>query len=181
MSALDHAVRQGKALYAGISNYDPERTRAAARILRDLGTPCIIHQPPYNMLNRKPEDGLLRALQEDGIGCIAFSPLAQGLLTDRYAQGIPSDSRAAKDHGALNRDRLTPETLEKLSSLRAIARDRGQSLAQMAIAWLLHRPELTSVLIGASRVSQLEENIAALDSLRFDPGELDAIDSVLRL
>lgn len=179
MSALDQAVRQGKALYAGISNYQPAQARQAAAILRELGTPCLIHQPSYNMFNRWVENGLLDTLAEEGIGCIAFSPLAQGLLTDRYLQGIPDDSRAAKSHGALRRELITDAKVAQIRSLHAIAQARGQTLAQMATVWVLRHAGMTSALIGASRVSQIEENVAALDKLAFSEDELAAIEAVL--
>lgn len=179
MGALDAAVRQGKALYAGISSYQPEDTRRAARILRDLGTPCLIHQPSYSMLNRWIENGLTDVLREEGIGCIAFSPLAQGLLTDRYLDGIPRDSRAAKPHGFLKPERITPELLARVRSLAGIAASRGQSLAQMALAWVLRLPEVTSVLVGASKVSQIEEDVAALSAAPFGAEEIARIDAVL--
>ncbi|MDZ7374307.1 MAG: L-glyceraldehyde 3-phosphate reductase [candidate division KSB1 bacterium] len=179
MGALAQAVRQGKALYVGISNYGVEQTRQAAAILRDLGTPCLIHQPRYNLFDRWVEDGLLDTLRELGIGCIAFSPLAQGLLTDRYLHGIPPDARAAKPHGFLRPEQITEDKLAKVRALNRIAQARGQSLAQMAIAWLLRRPEVTSVLIGASKVSQLEQNVAALEHLEFTAEELAAIDRAL--
>ena len=179
MGALDHIVRQGKALYAGISSYTPEQTRQAAGILRQLGTPCLIHQPSYNMFNRWIEDGLLEVLEEEGIGCIVFSPLAQGLLTERYLGGIPEDSRAAKPHGFLKREEVTEEKLAKVRKLNEIARARGQGMAQMAIAWNLRHRGMTSVLVGASRVRQIEENVAALDNLQFTAEELAAIDQIL--
>lgn len=178
MSALDQAVRQGKALYAGISNYKPEPTRSAARILRELGTPCLIHQPVYNMFNRWVEDGLLKTLEDEGIGCIAFSPLAQGLLTDRYLKGIPADSRAGKPHGFLKREHVTEDVLGKVRALNELAVRRGQTLAQMALAWILRHAAVTSVLIGASRVSQLESNVAALRNPAFSADELRDIDSI---
>lgn len=179
MAALDHAVRSGRALYVGISNYSPEQTREAARILRDLGTPCLIHQPRYNMLDRRAEKGLLEMLVQEGIGCIPFSPLAQGILTDRYLGGIPQDSRAAKPHGFLRPEQLTEPLLDKVRQLDQMARERGQSLAQMAVVWLLRRPEVTSVLIGASRPAQIEEAMAALDHMDFAPEELERIDTIL--
>jgi len=179
MGALDHVVRQGKALYAGISSYTPEQTYEAASILRYLGTPCLIHQPLYNMFDRWIEDGLLELLADKGIGCIVFSPLAQGLLTGRYLDGIPEDSRAAKPHGFLKRDQVTGKKMGKIRRLNQIARTRGQSLAQMAIAWNLRHPGMTSVLVGASRVSQIEENVAALEKLDFAEEELQAIDDIL--
>ena len=179
MSALDHIVRQGKALYVGISSYNPEQTRAATRILYDLGTPCLIHQPSYNMFNRWIEDGLLDVLEEQGIGCIVFSPLSQGLLTNRYLDGIPQDSRAGKAHGFLRPRHITPEKLAQVRQLIKIAQSRGQTLAQMALAWNLRHPGMTSVLVGASRVGQIEDDVAALDNLAFSADELAAIDAVL--
>jgi L-glyceraldehyde 3-phosphate reductase len=180
MAALDHIVRCGKALYVGISSYEPEQTRQAARILRELGTPCLIHQPSYNMFDRWIEDGLLDVLEEEGIGCIVFSPLAQGLLTDRYLDGIPEDSRAAKPHGYLSRDDITEERLAKIRNLNEIAQARGQTLAQMALAWNLRHPAMTSVLVGASRPRQIEDNVAALEKLEFTEEELEAIDGILK-
>jgi len=179
MGALDQAVRQGKALYAGISSYKPDQTREAARILRGLGTPCLIHQPAYSMFNRWVEDGLLDVLAEEGIGCIVFSPLAQGLLSEKYLGGIPADSRAGKPHGFLRPKHITDEKLAKVRKLDEIAKARGQSLAQMALAWVLRHPGMTSALVGASRVEQVEENVAALQNLAFTAEELTAIDSVL--
>ena len=175
MGALDTAVRQGKALYAGISSYSPERTRQAAAILRDLGTPLLIHQPSYSMLNRWIEDGLLDVLGDEGIGCIVFSPLAQGLLTDRYLDGIPEGSRASRP-GTLGHDQLSDETLAKVRALHQIAGRRGQSLAQLAVAWTLRDPRVTSALVGASSLAQLEANLAAVDNLGFDDDELAEID-----
>jgi L-glyceraldehyde 3-phosphate reductase len=176
MGALDTAVRQGKALYAGISSYSPERTRQAAEILRGLGTPLLIHQPSYSMLNRWiEEDGLLEVLEEGGVGCIVFSPLAQGLLTDRYLDGIPEGSRAAKP-GTIDQDQLNQDTLAKVRALHELAGRRGQSLAQMAVAWVLRDPRVTSALLGASSVAQLEANVAALDNLDFGADELAEID-----
>ena len=179
MGALDSAIRQGKALYVGISSYNPEQTRRAAQILRELGTPCLIHQPSYNMFNRWIEDGLLDVLVEEGIGCIAFSPLAQGQLTDRYLGGIPSGARATKTE----RVWLTPDdvkaNLPRVQKLNELAGQRGQSLAQMAIAWTLRKPAVTSSLIGASSVKQLEDNLAALNNLPFSDEELDKIESIL--
>jgi L-glyceraldehyde 3-phosphate reductase len=179
MAALDHAVRQGKALYAGISSYKPEQTRQAAQILRELGTPCLIHQPVYNMFNRWVEDGLLDVLAEEGIGCIAFSPLAQGLLSDRYLEGIPEDSRAGKPHGFLRPQHVTDEKLAKVRKLNEMAQARGQKLAQMALAWVLRHVGMTSALVGASRVEQIEENVATLNNLSFTAEELAAIDATL--
>ena len=179
MGALDHAVRSGKALYAGISNYPVEATRAAAKILREMGTPCLIHQAHYNVYDRWVEDGLLDVLRDAGIGCIAFSPLAQGLLTDRYLAGIPDDSRAAKPGTFLKASQVTPERQKQIKRLNELAQARGQSLAQMALAWVLRYPEVTSALIGASRVAQIEDAAGALKSLRFTADELLAIDAVV--
>jgi len=180
MGALDRVVRQGKALYAGISSYSPEYTREAARLLRQLGTPCLIHQPSYNMFDRWVEAGLLDVLSEEGIGCIVFSPLAQGLLTDRYLNGIPAGSRATKTE----RVWLTPDdvnaSLRKVRELNAIAGQRGQKLSQMALAWVLRQPAVTSALVGASSVTQLEDNLAALNNLSFSKSELDSIEAVLK-
>ena len=175
MGALDTAVRQGKALYVGISSYSAEKTREAAAILRELGTPCVIHQPSYSMLNRWIEPDLLDALGELGIGCIVFSPLAQGMLTDKYLDGIPEGSRASRE-SSLSPDLLTPEALEKIRALNEIAAKRGQSLAQMAVAWVLRDERVTSALVGASSVAQLEANVAALENLDFTPDELAEID-----
>jgi L-glyceraldehyde 3-phosphate reductase len=176
MGALDSAVRQGKALYAGISSYSGHRTEEAAQILRDLGTPLLIHQPSYSLLNRWVEEDLLDVLEREGIGCIAFSPLAQGMLTDKYLGGqVPAGSRAAQER-FLKRDMLTPEALAHVEALNAMAADRGQSLAQMAIAWTLRDARVTSSLIGASSVAQLDENLAALDNLELSDDELAAID-----
>ncbi len=179
MSALDHAVRSGKALYAGISSYDPEQTAVAANVLRRLGTPCLIHQPKYSMFERSIENGLPEVLEKEGIGCIAFCPLAQGLLTDRYLHGIPADSRANKPHAFLKRTDVTEERIAQVRALRGIARSRGQSVAQMALAWVLRDSRMTSALIGASRVEQIEQNVAALANPRFSSDELARIDSIL--
>lgn len=176
MAALDLVVRQGKALYVGISNYSAEQTQRAEAILNDLGTPCLIHQPRYSLLDRWSEKGLLDVLGKRGIGCIAFSPLAQGLLTSRYLKDIPEDSRIAKSHGFLKQETLTDERLQALRSLNDIAANRGQTLAQMSIAWLLKDPRVTSVLIGASSVQQLKDNLYATENTLFNQGELDAID-----
>ncbi|MGN6751438.1 MAG: L-glyceraldehyde 3-phosphate reductase [Intrasporangium sp.] len=175
MGALDAAVRQGKALYVGISSYSGARTREAVAILRDLGTPLLIHQPSYSMLNRWIEEDLLDVLEEEGVGCIAFSPLAQGMLTDRYLNGIPEGSRAAQDK-SLSPDLLTAEALTHVRSLNEMAAARGQSLAPLALAWALRDPRVTSVLIGASSVGQLENSLGALDNLSFDDAELERID-----
>ncbi|HLM69207.1 MAG TPA: L-glyceraldehyde 3-phosphate reductase [Longimicrobium sp.] len=179
MGALEQAVRSGKALYAGVSNYPAPLTREAASILREMRVPFVLHQPRYSMLERTPEAGLLQVLEEEGVGCIAYSPLAQGLLTDRYLDGIPPDSRAAKPTGFLREDAVTDAMRAQLRALDAIARARGQSLAQLAIAWVLRQPTVTSALIGASRVRQLEDNVAALDNLALSDDELRQIDEVL--
>ena len=179
MGALDSIVRSGKALYVGISNYSPEQTKQAASILRRLGTPCLIHQPVYSMFGRWVEDGLLPVLEEEGMGAIAFSPLAQGQLTDRYLQGIPDDSRAGKPNTFLKRHQITEEKIVLIRKLNEIARRRGQSLAQMAIAWVLRHPQMTSALIGASKVSQIEDDVAALRTLAFSQEELKEIDQLL--
>jgi L-glyceraldehyde 3-phosphate reductase len=178
MGALDSAVRAGKALYAGISNYGPAQTRDAVAVLRQLGTPLLIHQPSYSMVNRWVEDGLLDVLDEHGVGCIAYSPLAQGLLTDRYLHGVPADSRARTSR-FLDEADLTDETMAKVRALSAIAQRRGQSLAQLALAWALRDPRMTSVVIGASSVAQLENNVGALHRLDLDDEELAEIDRVL--
>jgi L-glyceraldehyde 3-phosphate reductase len=178
MGALADIVRSGKALYAGISSYGPEATRTAAQILRGMGRACTIHQPSYNMFNRWVEDGLLRALDEEGIGCIVFSPLAQGLLTDRYLQGIPADSRAARSI-FLRPEQITAEVMTKVTKLNEIAAARGQKLSQMAISWVLRRKEVTSALIGASRVSQIEDAAAALRAPTLTAEELKKIDAIL--
>lgn len=180
MMAMDYAVRSGRALYVGISSYNPDFTRRAAAILRQLGTPCLIHQPVYNMFNRWIEPELLGTLEDEGIGCIVFSPLAQGLLTNRYLDGIPADSRAGRrPTGFLKPQQLTDERLDKVRKLNEIARARGQSMAQLAVAWVLRHKVMTSALIGASRVSQIEEIVAALSNLDFAPEELAAIDAIL--
>jgi L-glyceraldehyde 3-phosphate reductase len=179
MAALDFIVRSGRALYVGISSYGPELTRRAAQLLKDLGTPCLIHQPSYSIFNRWIEDGLLEVLDREGIGCIVFSPLAQGLLTSRYLDGIPEDSRAAKPAIFLKREDITDQYLWQAQRLNAIAQERGQSLAQMAIAWVLRHPGMTSALVGASKVSQIEDCVSALGNLDFSPQELAAIDDVI--
>ncbi|NUO79747.1 L-glyceraldehyde 3-phosphate reductase [candidate division KSB1 bacterium] len=179
MGALDHLVRSGKALYAGISQYNAEQTQQAANILRGLGTPLLIHQPVYSMFNRWIEGDLLSGLEKEGVGCIAFSPLAQGLLTDKYLKGIPKDSRAGKSWSYLKREDVTENKLEKVRQLNLIAQRRQQSLAQMAIAWVLRHNAMTTALIGASRVSQIEELVAALQHLEFSREELSAIDGIL--
>jgi len=175
MGALDTAVRQGKALYAGISSYSAEKTREAAAILRELGTPLLIHQPSYSLLNRWIEPELLDVLGDEGIGCIVFSPLAQGMLSDKYLDGIPEGSRAARE-ASLSPSLITDEALEKIRALNEIAQERGQSLAQMALAWVLRDARVTSALAGASRVEQLEANVAALDRLDFTDAELAEIE-----
>jgi L-glyceraldehyde 3-phosphate reductase len=179
MTALDHIVRQGKALYVGISNYNAEQTRAAAGILRELGTPCLINQVVYHMFNRWVEPDLLNAADEQGLGLIFFSPLAQGLLTDRYLAGIPEDSRAVKSGVFLKPEHVTDERIDKARRLNEIARQRGQTLAQMALAWVLRHPVATSALIGASSVKQVEDNAAAAQNLEFTDAELQAIDAEL--
>jgi L-glyceraldehyde 3-phosphate reductase len=179
MSALDAAVRQGKALYVGLSNYSPEQTAEACRLLRALGTPCLIHQPKYSMFVRTPEEGLLDVLGREGIGCIPFSPLAQGLLTDKYLGGIPADSRAAKPHGYLKESDVTEERLQQIRLLHALAARRGQSLAQMALAWLLRDGRVTSVLVGASRPGQLADSLACLHNVSFADEELARIEEIL--
>lgn len=180
MGALDTIVRSGRALYVGISTYSPEQTRQAAEILRELGTPCLIHQPRYNMFDRWIEDGLLDVLEEEGIGCICFSPLDQGILTNKYIGGVPEDSRAEKLNNEFNwGDKVSQERIEKVQNLNRIARERGQSMAQLAIAWVLRHPQMTSALIGASKVSQIEDSVAALNNLEFSDEELQAIEDIL--
>jgi L-glyceraldehyde 3-phosphate reductase len=177
--ALAHAVRAGKALYVGLSNYDPAQTSRASRLLADLGTPCVIHQPRYNMLDRTPERGLFDVLLREGIGGIAFCPLAQGVLTNRYLTGIPEDARAARDPRFLRPEQITSDLVARVRRLEAIAAARGQSLAQLALVWALRQPAITSALIGASRVGQVEENLRALDNLRLSGDELGQIDAIL--
>jgi L-glyceraldehyde 3-phosphate reductase len=179
MGALDHIVRSGKALYAGVSNYNPEQTARAAEILRRLGTPLLIHQPKYHMFDRTVEKGLLDVLAKEGVGCIPFCPLAQGLLTGRYLNGIPGDARAARDPRFLKPEDITPERVEKIRQLNSFAQARGQSLAQMALAWVLRHPSITTALIGASRVTQLEENLQATRNTSFTQTELESIDKIL--
>ncbi|MFI4912416.1 MAG: L-glyceraldehyde 3-phosphate reductase [Sedimentisphaeraceae bacterium JB056] len=179
MGALVNAVKQGKALYIGISSYTPEQTRRAVRVLDDMGAKCLIHQPKYSMLNREPESGLIQTLKDEGIGSIAFCPLAQGLLTDKYLGGIPSDSRAAKSHGFLKRDAVTDDVVDKVKKLNELANDRMQSLAQMALAWVLRDSMVTSALIGASNVEQIEQNVAALENPMFTQEETDRIEEIL--
>ena len=180
MGALDYIVRSGRALYAGISNYPPEETRKAVSILKELGTPCLIHQVKYSMLVRTPEEGLLDVLEENGVGCIAFSPLAQGLLSDKYLKGIPENSRAGKDYGYLWPKDIEKGTIDKITRLNEIASNRGQSLAQMALAWLLKDKRITSVLIGVSSVPQLENSLAANQNLDFSENELKQIEDTLQ-
>jgi L-glyceraldehyde 3-phosphate reductase len=180
MMALDHVVRQGKALYVGLSNYGVEETQQAIQILKELGTPLLIHQPAYSMFNRWVEDGLTDLLKEEGVGSIAFVPLAQGLLTNRYINGIPKDSRALKPNSFLNEGDVSEEVLIKVRKLNDIAHERGQSLAQMALAWVLREQKITSALIGASKVSQLEENVATMNNLKFSQDELALIDEILK-
>ena len=180
MMALDYAVRSGKALYAGISNYNPKQTKKATKILKKLGTPCLIHQAKYSMFVREPEKGLLDVLEKKGVGCIAFSPLAQGLLTDKYLNGIPENSRASNPNGHLKEDEVSNEKVEKIKALNEIAKLRNQSLAQMALAWLLKDNRITSVLIGASSVNQLKNNLDSLQHLDFSKAELDAIEKILK-
>jgi len=179
MGALDTIVRSGRVLYAGISMYPPDLTRQAASILRHLGTPCLIHQPNYSLFNRWIEKGLLDVLVEEGIGCIVFSPLEQGILTDRYIKGIPVDSRAGKTGTYLKREDVTLERVNKVRQLNEIAQRRGQSMAQMAIAWVLRQPAVTSALIGASKISQVEEGVEALSNLDFSDEELRSIEKIL--
>lgn len=180
MGALDQIVRSGKALYVGISQYNDEDTAKASKILKELGTPCLIHQPRYNMFDRWVEKDLLRTLNSEGIGAIAFSPLEQGILTDKYLNGMPADSRAVKDGRYLKTDSITPEILDKVKNLNTIAKNRGQSLAQMAVAWILRNPEITTVLVGVSKTQQLLDNIKVLENLSFTSDELNQIDLILK-
>src|SRR5476651_1650268 len=180
MSALDLIVRQGKALYVGISNYKAEEAAKAIKILKELGTPCLIHQPKYSMFERWVEDGLLDVLEKDGVGCIPFSPLAQGLLTNKYLHGIPEDSRAAKSTGFLQKSQVTDERINQITKLNDIAIKRGQTLAQMALAWLLKDHRVTSVLIGASKPAQLTDSLKCLDNIVFSKEELTKIESILK-
>jgi len=179
MGALDFAVRSGRALYAGISSYSPEQTRQAVAILSKLGTPCLIHQPKYSMFVRDIEDGLLDAARDTGIGVIVFSPLAQGLLSDRYLSGIPKDSRAAKPHGALSSKEVSPAIVARVLRLNELACERGQTLAQLALVWVLRHAEVTSAIVGASRVSHVDDAVKALDNLELSRVELEAIDAIL--
>jgi L-glyceraldehyde 3-phosphate reductase len=179
MGALDYIVRSGKALYAGISQYRPEDTKKAANIIREMGTPLLIHQPNYHMFDRWVEQGLLDVLGNEGIGCIVFSPLAQGILTDKYLKGIPPDSRASKPWTYLKKERITDQVLEKVKKLNELAKNRNQSLAQMAIAWVLRQPAVTSALIGASKVSQIDDAVGALQNLNFSEAEINTINNIL--
>ncbi|QBN19504.1 L-glyceraldehyde 3-phosphate reductase [Flavobacterium nackdongense] len=179
MGALDYAVRSGKALYAGISNYPADLAARAADILKKMGTPCLIHQPKYSMFERWAENGLLDVVEEKGMGCIAFSPLAQGLLTNKYLKEIPENSRAHKAHGALQTGQITPEIISKINALNEMAKERNQSLAQMAIVWLLKDERVTSVLIGASSADQLVDNVRSLGNMNFDRIELEHIEAIL--
>jgi L-glyceraldehyde 3-phosphate reductase len=179
MSAYDQAVRSGKALYAGISSYDAKQTTVAVKILSELGTPCLIHQPKYSIFDRWIEDGLLDVLGSEGVGAIAFCPLEQGLLTDRYLRGIPSGSRASKSHGFLKKDDIDEHRLAQVRSLNSLATERGQTMAQMALAWVLRDDRMTSALIGASCVEQIEQNVAALANLSFTAEELAGIDAIM--
>ncbi len=179
MGALDYIVRSGRALYAGISMYPPDLTQQAAKILKSLGTPCLIHQPNYSLFDRWVEGGLLDTLAEEGIGCIVFSPLDQGILTNKYLKGIPEDSRAGKPDTYLDREDITADKLAKVRRLNEIAQKRGQSMAQMSLAWVLRQPAITSALIGASRVSQVEDGVATLSNLQFNNEELDQIEQIL--
>jgi L-glyceraldehyde 3-phosphate reductase len=181
MMALDSAVRQGKALYAGISNYKAKEAERAIKILSDLGTPCVIHQPKYSMFERWVEEGLLDVLEKYGVGCIPFSPLAQGMLTDKYIKGIPENSRAAKSHGFLKSDEITPQKVKTIQKLNGVAGNRKQSLAQMALSWLLKDKRITTVLIGASSVQQLDENINALLNTDYSEEELNEIEIILKV
>ncbi|HQX01793.1 MAG TPA: aldo/keto reductase, partial [Anaerolineales bacterium] len=179
MRALDYVVRSGRALYVGISNYPADKTREAAKMLRELGTPCLIHQPVYSMFNRWVEPELLNTLKEEGIGCIPFSPLAQGLLTNKYLGGIPEGSRASKAHGFLKPAHITDDKLAKVNKLNEIAQSRGQTLAQMALAWVLRHESMTSVLIGASKVEQIDDAVGTLNRLDFSSDELQQIELIL--
>ena len=178
MGALDSLVKSGKALYVGISSYSPEKTAQAAAILKEMGTPCLIHQPNYNMFNRGIENGLLQTLEENGVGCIAFCPLAQGMLTSKYLNGIPEGSRIDKPHGTMGEGAITPEKIEKVKKLNELAQTREQSLAQMALAWVLRRPTMTSALIGASKPEQIVDCAGAINNLEFSDDELQQIDAI---
>jgi len=180
MGALDFIVRSGRALYVGISSYDHIQTKKAAKILKELGTPCLIHQPVYNMYDRWIENGLTDVLDEEGMGCIVFSPLAQGILTNKYLEGIPEDSRAANKHGFLAKDQVTNEIITKAKELNSIAKERGQSLAQLALTWTLRLPQVTSTLIGTSRTGQIEDCVGALNNLSFSDDEINKIETILK-
>ena len=180
MMALDQIVRSGKALYVGISNYDPQQSQEAFDILKSLGTPCVVHQPSYSMFNRWVEDGLLDVLENNGVGSVVFSPLFQGLLTDKYLNGIPEDSRAAKSHGFLQSSQITSEKIEKVKALNLIAEERGQKMSQLALSWVLRDPRITSVIIGASKVSQIEDAVGIIDQLDFSEDELKRIEKILQ-
>lgn len=180
MMALDQIVRSGKALYAGISNYDPVQSQQAFDILRSLGTPCLVHQPSYSMFNRWVEDGLLDVLEKNGVGSVVFSPLFQGLLTDKYLNGIPEGSRAAKSHGFLQSSQITEDKIEKVKALNEIAKERGQKMSQLALSWVLRDDRVTSVIIGASKVSQIEDAVQIPDKLDFTSDELDRIERILK-
>ena len=180
MMALDQIVRSGKALYAGISNYDPEQSQKAIDILKSLGTPCLVHQPSYSMFNRWVEDGLLNVLEKNGVGSVVFSPLFQGLLTDKYLKGIPDDSRAAKSHGFLQTDQITSKKIEKVKALNEIAKERGQKMSQLALSWVLRDNRVTSVIIGASKVSQIDDAVGIVDHLNFTEEHLERIEKILK-
>jgi L-glyceraldehyde 3-phosphate reductase len=180
MGALDYIVRSGRALYAGISSYGPEEARRAAAILRSLGTPCLIHQPSYSLFDRWVEEGLLEVLDEEGMGCIVFSPLCQGLLTDKYLRGIPEGSRATRPHSAFTAGDITPDQLDRVARLDELARERGQKLSQMALSWVLRHPGVTSAIIGASRPGHVEDAVGALARRDFTDAELEAIEAILK-
>ena len=180
MMALDQIVKSGKALYAGISNYDPERSQQAFDILRSLGTPCLVHQPSYSMFNRWVEDGLLDVLEKNGVGSVVFSPLFQGLLTDKYLKGIPEDSRAAKAHGFLQTSQISEEKIEKIKALNLIAAERGEKMSQLALSWVLRDKRVTSVIIGASKVSQIEDAVGILDSPELNQDQINRIEQILK-
>lgn len=179
MGALDQIVRSGKALYAGISNYDPQQSQQAFDILKSLGTPCLIHQPSYSMFNRWIEDGLLDTLEKNGVGAAVFSPLFQGLLTDKYLDGIPAGSRASKEHGFLKANQITEEKIAKVKALNKLAESRGQKMSQMALKWVLRDPRITSVIIGASKVSQIEDAVGCVDQPEFTKSEINDIEKIL--
>ena len=180
MMALDQLVRSGKALYAGISNYNPEQSQQAFDILKSLGTPCVVHQPSYSMFNRWVDDGLLNVLEKNGVGSVVFSPLFQGLLTDKYLNGIPEGSRAAKSHGFLQSSQITEDKIDKVKALNLIAEKRGQKMSQLALCWVLRDPRVTSVIIGASKVSQIEDAVGILDNLTLSDDELQSIEKILK-